>query len=305
VVTIDPGLLRDGRHPDEHGTELPPWADRGTVHWSAHGSDANHGMIGRSEQVDPASGLSSTFACSHCCPDSFYGGWIDPSHQTVHINDTETLRTLQQNALVPDAVWTREGRRLPISYLDPEAMTRIFQATVLQMLVQERCLSREFAARLLTWRHSGFQVYRAESVEPDNTPALERLCAYIGRAVLASSRVEYDSSSGAVHYQTAKGARLNLDALEWIALVTQHVPEPGEHTRHYFGHYSNAARGKRRQRAAHPPADSGDSETEDFRRECRRTWARLIQKVYEVDPLLCPDCGGRLEVIAFINAPSR
>jgi hypothetical protein len=119
-----------------------------------------------------------------------------------------------------------------------------------------------------------------------------------------------DPSSGAVHYQTAKGARLNLDALEWIALVTQHVPEPGEHTRHYFGHYSNAARGKRRQRAAqdsaaHPPADSGDSETEDFRRECRRTWARLIQKVYEVDPLLCPDCGGRLEVIAFINAPSR
>jgi hypothetical protein len=31
--------------------------------------------------------------------------------------------------------------------------------------------------------------------------------------------------------------------------------------------------------------------------------ARLIQKVYEVDPLVCPDCGGRLEVIAFINAP--
>jgi len=25
--------------------------------------------------------------------------------------------------------------------------------------------------------------------------------------------------------------------------------------------------------------------------------------VYEVDPLVCPDCGGRLEVVAFIDAP--
>jgi hypothetical protein len=46
------------------------------------------------------------------------------------------------------------------------------------------------------------------------------------------------------------------DQLGWHphlhALVTQHVPDPGEHTRHYFGHYSNAARGKRRQLAAGP-----------------------------------------------------
>ena len=101
------------------------------------------------------------------------------------------------HALVPDAVWSRDGRRFSISYLDPHVMTRIFQAKVLRILVDERCLSPEFAARLLTWRHSGFQVYRAESVEPDDTPALERLCAYIGRAVFASTRVEYDPSSGA------------------------------------------------------------------------------------------------------------
>jgi len=66
--------------------------------------------------------------------------------------------------MVPDAVWTPDGRLLSISYLDPEAMTRIFQSKVLGMLVKERCLSREFAARLPAWRHSGFQVCRVESV---------------------------------------------------------------------------------------------------------------------------------------------
>ena len=123
----------------------------------------------------------------------------------------------------PTRSLTRDGRRFSISYLDPHVMTRIFQVKVLRMLVDEHCPSPEFADRLLTWRHSGFQVYRAESVEPDDTPALERLCASIGRAVLASTRVEYDPSAGAVRYRTAKGAQLRLDALEWIALVIQHL----------------------------------------------------------------------------------
>ena len=33
----------------------------------------------------------------------------------------------------------------------------------------------------------------------------------------------------------------------------------------------------------------------------RRTWARLIRKVYEVDPLLCPRCCGTKRIIAFIE----
>jgi hypothetical protein len=58
-----------------------------------------------------------------------------------------------------------------------KGVASIFPAKALQMLVDEHCLGPEFAARLLSWRHSGFQVYRAESVEPDDRPALERLCA--------------------------------------------------------------------------------------------------------------------------------
>jgi transcriptional regulator with GAF, ATPase, and Fis domain len=31
-----------------------------------------------------------------------------------------------------------------------------------------------------------------------------------------------------------------------------------------------------------------------------KNWARLIQKIYEVDPLTCPKCQGRMRIIAFI-----
>jgi transposase len=30
-------------------------------------------------------------------------------------------------------------------------------------------------------------------------------------------------------------------------------------------------------------------------------WAEMIRKVYEVDPLLCPQCGGQMKVIAFLT----
>jgi hypothetical protein len=30
-------------------------------------------------------------------------------------------------------------------------------------------------------------------------------------------------------------------------------------------------------------------------------WAEMIRKVYEVDPMLCPKCGGVMKVFAFIT----
>jgi len=33
----------------------------------------------------------------------------------------------------------------------------------------------------------------------------------------------------------------------------------------------------------------------------KRAWARLLAKVYEVDPLLCPKCGAEMKVIAILE----
>jgi len=30
-------------------------------------------------------------------------------------------------------------------------------------------------------------------------------------------------------------------------------------------------------------------------------WAEMIRKVYEVDPMVCPRCGGMMKVIAFLT----
>ncbi|MGD0101018.1 MAG: hypothetical protein ABSC60_11785, partial [Acidobacteriota bacterium] len=40
----------------------------------------------------------------------------------------------------------------------------------------------------------------------------------------------------------------------------------------------------------------------DFSREARSTWARLLRKILEVDPLLCA-CGARMRIVSFITDP--
>ncbi len=35
--------------------------------------------------------------------------------------------------------------------------------------------------------------------------------------------------------------------------------------------------------------------------EYKQAWARLLAKVYEVDPFVCPRCGSEMKVIAVIQ----
>jgi len=35
----------------------------------------------------------------------------------------------------------------------------------------------------------------------------------------------------------------------------------------------------------------------------KRRWAHFIKQVYEADPLLCPQCGGPMRIIASIEQP--
>jgi len=90
-----------------------------------------------------------------------------------------------------------------------------------------------------------------------------------------------------------------LDYLEFIARVVSHIPDKGQVTVRYYGLYSNAHRGKVRKASLGP--FSPRIVEEDLRRLPSKGWAGMIRKVYEVDPLVCPKCGGTMKVIAFLT----
>ncbi len=103
-----------------------------------------------------------------------------------------------------------------------------------------------------------------------------------------------------------KGPNRNFqvfDPLDFLAAVTAHIPDRREHLVRYYGYYSSVQRGKRRKRGLEerpPEAPSIEDDTPSTR-AARRVWSRLIKKINEVDPLLCPECGGAMEIIAFIE----
>jgi hypothetical protein len=68
----------------------------------------------------------------------------------------------------------------------------------------------------------------------------------------------------------------------------------------YYGHYFNVARGKRK-KADKDELIPSILEAEGSSKEFRKNWARLIQKIYEVDPLTCPKCSGTMKVISVIE----
>jgi len=90
-----------------------------------------------------------------------------------------------------------------------------------------------------------------------------------------------------------------MDYLEFIARVTSHIPDKGQVKVRYYGLYANAYRGKVR-KADRVSVTLGMIEEKP---PClpSRGWAEMIRKVYEVDPLICPRCGGRMKVVAFIT----
>ena len=89
--------------------------------------------------------------------------------------------------------------------------------------------------------------------------------------------------------------------------MASHILDPGKQRLRY-DNYSNAFRGKRRKRGVRVPvagevqdAPQPDSDAQHFARQRRRSWARLLKKIYQVDPLRCPHCGSEMHIIAWIE----
>jgi DNA-directed RNA polymerase subunit RPC12/RpoP len=83
----------------------------------------------------------------------------------------------------------------------------------------------------------------------------------------------------------------------------------------YYGVYSNKSRGlRKKEEEKQKPKGNDISEIDSEinklifsnmkRKKFNKKWARLIQKVYNVDPLKCPHCSGRLIIpLRFIARP--
>ena len=221
------------------------------------------------------------------------------------------------HALVTRGGWDCAGQWVPVPFVDGEAAALVFRHKVFAFLQREGLLSEERTRLLLSWRHSGFSVHTSVTVPPDDRDGLERLARYLLRPPVSLERLKVGEHALAIAY----AARIRLarephavseavDPKDFLARVLMHIPEPRRHVIRYYGAYSSVVRARRRHMAPavagppctpEPPAAGTPADPE--LRALRRRWAELIRRIYEVDPLVCPRCGGAMRIIAFITEP--
>ena len=139
-----------------------------------------------------------------------------------------------------------------------------------------------------------------------------------------------EEHAGSVLYQSEYNPYFRTNsrlfpATEFLVEVLQHLPDAGARLIRRYGLYSSRSRGTwsrkphltrlapegwkkdhQPQPALHldpAPQDALDQSVSAV--ESRAAWARLLAKVYEVDPLRCTRCGSPMRVLAIITDPQQ
>jgi hypothetical protein len=192
---------------------------------------------------------------------------------------------------------------------------------VVGFFVSQGFVNADFASSLLGWRHSGFSIESGTRIYDDR--ARESLSQYIVRAPVYLEKISWDSDTDTVVWKAPqtgphKGRERYFSGPDFIAQLTLHIPDKGKHLVRRYGVYSSRSRGtwKRRPALALRAAAGwyGREESIALRETAtetvsvtklarRKAWARLLARVYGIDVLCCPKCGGRMAVIAVIRDP--
>jgi hypothetical protein len=229
------------------------------------------------------------------------------------------------HVLITCGGFTPEGDFLELAEFDMQRLLIAWQEAVFELYLAEEKIEPEVVENMRTWQYSGFSVDQSVFLPAGDQAGVERLIQYMTRCPFSLSRLVNVSETGQVVYQAEKhacrafpdpkgdgtqsGVPRNfqiLSPLDFLAEFTQHIPPKGSHLIRYYGWYSNKARGMRKKAAAEasaePSSESEDSASAAASR-CSQSWAMLIKRVYEVDPLCCPKCGGQMKVVSFIEPP--
>ncbi len=211
------------------------------------------------------------------------------------------------HAIVTDGCFFPDGRFQVTPGFNAEDLEEAFRYEVFKMLKKEGKINDAVIENMLSWHHSGFHVHVGNTIWPGDQDSLENLAKYIIRACFSQERMVYipveDTADGVakVIYTAKDGnSHKTFDAVDWLAHLVLHIPDKYEHTVRYYGYYSNKSRGMRKKAQMDdqiPTVAPGEMSAKQF----RQNWARLIQKIYEVDPLICPKCLGDMHIVAFID----
>jgi hypothetical protein len=97
-------------------------------------------------------------------------------------------------------------------------LEEIFRHKVFKMLLSKGKITQDLVNMLMSWRHSGFNVFCGPRIQPGDQQAMENLARYIIRASFSQERMTYipEESKACPRSRSGNGKEeKDFDALEW------------------------------------------------------------------------------------------
>jgi len=233
------------------------------------------------------------------------------------------------HALVLEGGFDSEGTFFYIPFSGLENMIEYFRRNIFKLFLEKKLINENFAHNMLSWRHSGFSI--DNSVRILDGEAQENLAEYIARPPISLKKIHYEPFKGRVLFHTRYNEyfKENLhifEAADFLAELTQHIPPKGVQLIRRYGLYSSRIKGnwenipevaerappgwKKQHGMAvqvcdaenpDPLPDTDSVEVSAY----KKAWARLLSKMYEINPFICPICGSEMKVLAIILKPQE
>lgn len=164
---------------------------------------------------------------------------------------------------------------------------------------------------------NGFSIHAATSIKAHERDRLEKLLRYLGRGPVSHERISLDGD-GNILYELKSSydgaTHVMFSAIEFIEKLASIIPPSYRHQVNYYGCLSshNKLRPKIVGSLARESTNDASSQ-----QECQNhvgiveesdspsapryiPWAELLKRTFGIDLSICPQCGGKVRVIAAI-----
>lgn len=218
--------------------------------------------------------------------------------------------------IVADGIFTgKDGLQFHEATLTQDDITdtqEAIQKRVLKYFCNRKFFDKDEMQKMLAYENSGFSLDASVKIQSFDKDALERLIRYCARPPFKSESIQVHNSL--INYRFAKPSHdgrlfMTLDPLDFLERISKFIPYPRRHRRHYHGVFAPSSP-LRKQVAANAQkrldiAIKTRQETDEKITKASRTWASLIARIYEVDPLTCISCGKKIKIITFVTHPEH
>ncbi|MDD5268541.1 MAG: transposase [Methylococcales bacterium] len=228
---------------------------------------------------------------------------------------------------VIDGVFSAEGEALRFhpAIVTREVVAKVqaeVRERVLRLFKRRALLSPEAVNAMREWGHEGgFSLNADITVAAWDRVGLERLLCYCTRPIFASKRLHWIEKDQRLVYHLPKPRPdgqtvLYLTPLAFLDKLAVLIPPPRKHRHRYHGvlapnaplcqavtAYAGLPLGDEAVLADQAPVTHEDRSEAGAKMPFYAVslWAMLIARIYEVLPLVCPQCGGELKIVAFLT----